>query len=95
VSVSGGFQPRAAPAQGGFDITFGTSALGNFLETLSFDVGSSNSSGYNQVISHVAFTIEGSVVSSGPSVPEPATLTVLSSALAMLFFVVHRRRRTR
>src|SRR5262249_17019210 len=80
-------------SQAGFDITFDTSALGNFLETLSFDVGSSNSSGYNQVIGHVNFTIEGTVVSSVPSVPEPATLTVLSSALGMLFFVVRRRRR--
>jgi hypothetical protein len=81
--------------QGGFDISLDTSNLGNFLETLSFDVESSNSSGYDQVIGQVDFTIEGSVVSSVPPVPEPASLTVLSSALGMLFFVVHRRRRTR
>jgi hypothetical protein len=81
-------------SQSGFDITLNTATLGSFLETLIFDVGSSNSSGYNQVIGHVAFTIEGSVISSVPSMPEPATLTVLSSALGMLFFI-RRRRRTR
>ena len=41
--------------QGGLD----TSNLGSFSETLSFDVESSNSSLYDQVIGSVTFAIEG------------------------------------
>jgi PEP-CTERM motif len=79
--------------QGGFDIGFDTSNLGSFSETLSFDVESSNSSLYDQIIGSVTFTIEGDIVSSGPSVPEPGTLSMLASGFGMLFFVARRRRR--
>ena len=75
--------------QGGFD----TSNLGSFSETLSFDVESSNSSLYDQVIGSVTFTIEGDIVASGPSVPEPGTLGMLASGFGMLFFAARRRRR--
>jgi len=63
--------------QGGFDVGFDTSNLGNFVETLSFDVESSNSAPYDQIIGSVTFTIEGDIVSSGPSVPEPGTMGYL------------------
>jgi len=75
--------------QGGLD----TSNLGSFSETLSFDVESSNSSLYDQVIGSVTFTIEGDIVASGPSVPEPGTLGMLASGFGMLFFAARRRRR--
>ena len=79
-------------SQPGCDIFFDTSSLGDFTEVLSFDVESSNSSGYDQVIGNVTLTLEGSVSSSIPT-PEPGTITVLASGLGMLFFVVRRRRR--
>jgi hypothetical protein len=79
--------------QGGFDIGFDTSNLGNFTELLSFDVESSNSSGYDQIIGSVTFTLEGNVVSSVPTVPEPGTMSVLVSGLGAVFFVIRRRRR--
>jgi PEP-CTERM motif len=60
---------------------------------LSFDVESSNSSLYDQIIGSVTFTIEGDIVSSGPSVPEPGTLSMLASGFGMLFFAARRRRR--
>ena len=75
--------------QGGFD----TSNLGSFSETLSFDVESSNSSLYDQVIGSVTFTIEGDIVASGPSVPEPGTLGMPTSGFVMLSFAARRRRR--
>ena len=75
--------------QGGFD----TSNLGSFSETPSFDIESSNSSPYDQIIGSVTFTIEGDIVSSGPSVPEPGTLSMLASGFGMLFFTARRRRR--
>ena len=60
-----------------------------FHRSLSFDVESSNSSGYDQVIGNVTLTLEGDVSSSIPT-PEPDTITVLASGLGMLFFVVRR-----
>jgi hypothetical protein len=79
--------------QGGFDIGFDTSNLGNFTEMLSFDVESSNSSGYDQIIGSVTLTLDGNVVSSVPTVPEPGTMSVLVSGLGAVFFVIRRRRR--
>jgi len=80
-------------SQGGFDVSFDTSMLGNFDEMLSFDVGSSNSSGYNEMIGDVTLNLEGDVVKS--PVPEPATIPLLASGLGILFFVVRRQRRRR
>jgi len=78
--------------QSGFDISFDTSTLGSFMETLSFDVESINAD-FDGFLTPVTFTIEGDVVSSTPA-PEPGTLTVLGSGLGMLFFVIRRRRQT-
>jgi PEP-CTERM motif len=60
---------------------------------LSFDVESSNSSGYDQIIGSVTLTLDGNVVSSVPTVPEPGTMSVLVSGLGAVFFVIRRRRR--
>jgi hypothetical protein len=79
-------------SQPGCDIFFDTSSLGDFTEVLNFDVESSNSSGYDQMIGNVTLTLEGSVSSSIPT-PEPGTMTLLGSGLGMLFFVVRRWRR--
>jgi hypothetical protein len=79
-------------SQGGFDITFDTSVLGNFTEMLSFDVESINPD-FNGFLGLVTLTLEGDVVSSGPSVAEPGTMTVLASGLGMVFFAVRRCRR--
>jgi PEP-CTERM motif len=79
--------------QGGFDIGFDTSNLGNFTEILSFDIESSNSGGYDQIIGAVTLTLDGNVVSSTPTVPEPGTLSLLVSGVGAVFFVVRRRRR--
>jgi hypothetical protein len=81
--------------QGGFDIGFDTSNLGNFTEMLSFDIESSNSSGYDQIIGAVTLTLDGNVVSSTPTVPEPGTMSLLAPGLGAVFFVVRRRRRVR
>jgi len=81
--------------QGGFDIGFDTSNLGNFTEMLSFDVESINSSGYDQIIGAVTLTLDGNVLSSTPAVPEPGTMSLLASGLGAVFFVVRRRRRVR
>jgi hypothetical protein len=78
--------------QGGFDVGLDTAALGSFDEVLNFAVESSNSSGFDQFIGNVALNLEGDVVSSGPSVPEPAGLPLIASGLGMLFFVIRRRR---
>jgi hypothetical protein len=67
--------------------------LGNFDEMLSFDVGSSNSSGYNEMIGDVTLNLDGDVVKS--PVPEPATIPLLASGLGILYFVVRRQRRRR
>jgi hypothetical protein len=42
---------------GGFDIGFDTSNLGNFTESLTFDIESSNSGGYDQIIGAVTLTL--------------------------------------
>ena len=74
------------------DITFDTSVLGSFTEMLSFDVESINPN-FDGFLGLVTLTLEGDVVSSGPSVAEPGTMTVLASGLGMVFFAVRRRRR--
>jgi hypothetical protein len=79
--------------QGGCDISFDTTSVGNFTELLSFDVESSNPGGYDQIIGNVTLTLEGSVGSSPPPVPEPGTISVLASGFGALFFLVRRRRR--
>ncbi len=84
---------RGGATQGGFDIGFDTSNLGNFTEMLSFDVESSNPGGYDQIIGAVTLTLDGDVVSSPPTVPEPGTFSLLASGLGAVFFVVRRRRR--
>ena len=71
-------------SQGGCDVSFETGALGNFTQTLSFDVESSNSSGYDQVIGDVTLTLEGDIVSSGPAVPEPSTWAMMLTGFAGL-----------
>jgi hypothetical protein len=81
--------------QSGCDAFFDTSSSGDFKEMFSFPVESSNSSGFDDVIGAVTLTLEGSVGSQPPPVPEPGTITVLGSGLGMLFLVVRRRRRTR
>jgi len=79
-------------SQGGCGAFFDTSDLGNFQDVFSFDVESSNSSGFDQIIGDVTLTVEGDVTSTTPA-PEPGTLTMLTSGLGVLFFVVRRRRR--
>ncbi len=78
--------------QSGFDVSFDTSMLGMFNEMLRFDVESSNSSGYDQIIGEVNLNLEGDVVSSAP-VPEPSSIALLASGLGMLLFIVRRERR--
>jgi hypothetical protein len=81
--------------QGGCDAFFDTSGLGDFKEMFSFPVESSNSSGFDEVIGTVTLTLEGSVgPQPPPQAPEPGTISVLGSGLAMLFFIHGRRRRT-
>jgi hypothetical protein len=75
-----------------FDVTFDTSVLGNFTEVLTFEVESINPN-FDGFLGPVTLTLEGDVVSSGPSVAEPGTMTVLASGLGMVFFAVRRRRR--
>jgi PEP-CTERM motif len=72
---------------------FDTGSLGSFTEILSFDVESSNSSGYDQVIGNVSLTLQGTIVSSPPTVPEPGTMSMLASGCGVLFFLVRRQRR--
>ncbi|MGH7046064.1 MAG: beta strand repeat-containing protein [Stellaceae bacterium] len=78
-------------SQSGFDVGFGTASLGSFDELLSFDVESSNASGYDQVIGDVTLNLEGDIVSTAP-VPEPSTIPLIASGLGMLFFVARWRR---
>ena len=75
-----------------FDVTFDTSVLGNFTEVLTFDVESINPD-FDGFLGPVTLTLEGDVVSSGPTVAEPGTMTVLASGIGMVFFAVRRRRR--
>jgi hypothetical protein len=79
--------------QGGFDVSLDTAAVGSFDELLNFDVESSNSSGFDQVIGNVTLELEGDVVSSVPSTPEPSSIPLIASGLGVLFFVVRRQRR--
>jgi len=80
-------------SQPGCDALFDTSILGNFMDSFVFPVESSNPSGYDQIIGSVTLTVEGDVVSSVPSVPEPGTVTLLGSGLGLLILVVRRQRR--
>jgi hypothetical protein len=82
----------AGASQGGCDIVFDTGSLGSFTEQLSFDVESSNSSGYDKVIGDVTLTLEGDIVSSGPSVPEPSTWAMMLVGFAGLAFAGRRAR---
>jgi hypothetical protein len=75
------------------DVFLATSDLGDSKDPLTFDVESSNSSGYDQVIGDVTLNLEGDVVP--PTVPEPGSIALLASGLFMLFFVVRRERRRR
>lgn len=75
--------------QSGFDVTMETSQSGIVDEVLTFDVESSNSSGYDQVISDVSLTLEGDVL------PEPGSIALLGSGLGMLAFALRRARRRR
>ena len=63
------------------------------MDSVTFDVESSNASGYDQIIGDVTLNLEGDIVS--PTVPEPATIPLLASGLGILFFVVRRQRRRR
>jgi hypothetical protein len=67
----------------------GASTLGSLEEVVSFDVESSNTSGYDQIIAEVTLNLDGDIVSSAP-VPEPATIPLLATGLGMLFFAVRR-----
>ncbi len=82
-------------SQGGFDVSFDTATLGSFDEVLKFDIESSNASGYDMVIGDVTLTLEGDIVPSNPTAPEPGSIALLVSGLGMLFFVVRRERRKR
>ena len=76
---------------GGFDIGFDTSMLGSFRELLSFNVDSSNSSGFDQTIDYVTLALAGRVTSS--TVPEPPSLPLELTGLVMLGFAYWRRMR--
>ena len=75
------------------DVLFDTSSLGRFMDSVTFDVESSNASGYDQIIGDVTLNLDGNIVSS--PVPEPGSIAVLASGFFMLFFVVRRERRGR
>jgi hypothetical protein len=75
------------------DVLFDANSLGKFMDIVTFDIESSNSSGYDQVIGDVTLNLEGDVVP--PTVPEPGSIALLASGLFMLFFVVRRERRGR
>ncbi|MGH7029402.1 MAG: choice-of-anchor D domain-containing protein, partial [Stellaceae bacterium] len=81
-------------SQSGFDVDFDTANLGSVDEVLSFDIESSNASGYDQAIGAVTLNLEGDIVSTAP-VPEPSTIPLIASGLGMLFLVVRRQRRGR
>ena len=75
------------------DALFDTSSLGSFMDSVTFDVESSNASGYDQIIGDVTLNLEGDIVP--PTVPEPGSIALLAPGLFMLFFVVRRERRRR
>ena len=80
-------------SQGGFDIGLSTDALGQFDETLTFDVDSSDPD-FNGVIGDVTLTLEGNIQSSvSTNVPEPPSLMIFGTAIFGLGVLAFRRRR--
>ncbi len=59
------------------NVLFDTSSLGSFMDSVIFDVESSNASGYDQIIGDVTLNLEGDIVS-GSTVPEPGSIAVLA-----------------
>ena len=82
------------PAQSGpLTVSFDTSALGAFSQTIRLAGVGSNASGFSGAVDDVFLTLNASVVDGGGgTVPEPGTLLLVVAAGAAGFMT--RRRRT-
>ncbi|HET7611072.1 MAG TPA: choice-of-anchor D domain-containing protein, partial [Rhodanobacteraceae bacterium] len=94
-SLSGGSVSGLAGgvSQGGFEIGLGTLNAGFFNELLSFNVNSSNSSGFDMNIGTLYLDLRGSVGATA-TVPEPGNLAMFVLGLGLLgFFGLAMRRK--
>ena len=78
-------------SQSGCDIFLDTSIAQMVTASIFFDVESSNTSGYDQIIDSVTLTLEGNIAAAS-SVPEPGSMGLLASGLGVLLIVLRRER---
>jgi hypothetical protein len=80
-----GFDPfiglGAGELTGPLLLTFNTSKVGNYVDTILLSGFGHNASGYRDRVADVTLTVRGSVIQDGGSVPEPGTLWLATLAL--------------
>lgn len=91
-----GFDPFTSLAAGahfnGLGISFLDGVLGGFSETVELLGTGSNASGYSGLVAPVFLTLNGTVFSGVTPVPEPGSLGLLATGIAMLFGAKRGRR---
>jgi hypothetical protein len=90
-----GFNPFTNLAAGGqtgpLTLSFDTSTLGTYSDTIVLHGIGHNQSGYTAAIGDITLVVQGSVIPGGQTVPEPATWLLLLAGLGSLAMVRRRR----
>src|SRR5262249_17888450 len=92
-----GFNPFADLAAqqftaGPLGLTFDTSSLGSFVDTIVLHGVGHNASGYSAPVGDITLVVEGTVIPRS-AVPEPGTLTLLALGCVILAYRVSRAKR--